>query len=142
MRLKQNTPNKVLYEIIGDPECEWKRRNMELENDRESLKRNLEYQDLQKKRRERQCLRKRLFWSVIHIASIPVGLKRMCKKCKEIHRFEHIKIHVAENLKGVVDEILSIIPNERALEKLVNLNKYGELTDQWKRYTTTFKNRK
>ena len=36
---------------------------------------------------------------------------------------------MAENLKGVVDEILSIIPNERALEKLVNLNKYGELTD-------------
>ena len=53
MRLKQNTPNKVLYEIIGDPECEWKRRNMELENDRESLKMNLEYQDLHKKIRER-----------------------------------------------------------------------------------------
>ena len=45
----------------------------------------------------------------IYIASIPIGITRICRKCKGEFKFEHIKLHLEEDKKGMIDGIQEII---------------------------------
>ena len=70
LRLKQSTPDKVIYELIGRPELEWQRRLKEIEKSKEELKQDEDYINHQILRKERRELRKILTWEANYVASI------------------------------------------------------------------------
>ena len=82
LRLKMSTPDKIVYEIIGDPIQEWNRRAKQVDKSKEELEVDMEWKKMQEDRIERRDLRKLMYWEAIYIVSIPIGITRICRKCK------------------------------------------------------------
>ena len=60
LRLKQSTPNSVIYQIISDPRAEWRGKFLSITLTKEEQIQNAEYIKLQTERKARQKLRKKL----------------------------------------------------------------------------------
>ena len=137
LRLKQSTPNSVVYQIIGEPEIEWYRRRMRITIQPDELRDNFTWNMLNNQRKERQKMRKKLTWVVILIASIPRGLSRKCKLCGSDHKFIHIRTHIDEVLQSTIDEIDYAIKEENSLSLLILIDK-EKMSTIWKIYINMF----
>ena len=134
--LKSTTPDKVLYQIIGNPEVEWYRRSMrlipgiDLVNDRE-------YQTLQLLRTQRKIMRKKLKWEHILIASIPLNAVIRCKKCKKKFKVDHLKTHLEQPMQDFMDTLSRLIIMEDSVQKIMQQDDtmIGEF---WKMYLRFF----
>ena len=142
LRLKQSIPDKVLYELVGRPETEWKRKSKKIEIPKDELAEDEEYLQMQKDRKERQMLRKNVTWESIYIASIPMTLKRKCRRCLDVHDFGHIEKYISEENKDLVNIIKDINKMQEPLKQLVKINRNEGFKEVWKVYTKTFINRK
>ena len=87
LRLKQSTPNSVIYQIISDPRAEWRRKFLSITLTKEEQIQNAEYINLQTERKARQKLRKKLTWESILLSSIPFSQVMKCKICNDKFKF-------------------------------------------------------
>ena len=142
LRLKMSTPDKIVYEIIGDPIQEWNRRAKQVDKSKEELEVDMEWKKMQEDRIERRDLRKLMYWEAIYIVSIPIGITRICRKCKGEFKFEHIKRHLEEDKKGMIDGIQEIIREQGSLRKIINMDKKNEIKKIWEVYSKLFVNKK
>ena len=137
-----STPDKIVYEIIGDPIQEWNRRAKQVDKSKEELEVDMEWKKMQEDRIERRDLRKLMYWEAIYIVSIPIGITRICRKCKGEFKFEHIKRHLEEDKKGMIDGIQEIIREQGSLRKIINMDKKNEIKKIWEVYSKLFVNKK
>ena len=87
-------------------------------------------------------LRKNVTWESTYIASIPMKLKRKCRRCLDVHDFGHIEKYISEENKDLVNIIKDINKMQEPLKQLVKINRNEGFKEVWKVYTKTFINRK
>ena len=142
LRLKMSTPDKVVYEIIGDPLIEWQRRAKQIEKSKEELMIDGEWIKMQEGRKKRGILRKQMYWEAIYMASVPLGIKRVCRKCREEFNFSHIKLHIGEKQNEIIDELEEVIRGKEAIRKMINMNRKKDIIIMWKIYSKLFVNKR
>ena len=89
LRLKQSTPNSVIYQIISDPRAEWRRKFLSITLTKEEKIQNVEYIQLQTETKSRQ----KLIWESILLSSIPFSQVIKCKICNDKFKFAPLKVH-------------------------------------------------
>ena len=69
------------------------------------------------------------------MASIPIGLKRICRKCKEEYKFEHTRW-----MKYLIQDIEEAVRG--SIKKLIDMGRKENLKTIWEIYSKLFINKK
>ena len=121
---------------------EWNRRAKQVDWTKEELEIDVEWLEMQKNRKERSELRKKMYWEAIYTASIPIGITRLCRKCKAEFKFGHIENHVGEKEKDLIGLIEEIVRGEGSLKKIIGLNRKTDIISVWNTYSKLFVNKR
>ena len=136
LRLKKGTLDKVIWQLIGRPEDEWRRKMIRIRDDAD-LTNNVEYQDLLRAKKMRRELRKKVNWHTILVASTPFGAAQKCKLCGKFNVFSHIKEHCSIEDWNMLIMVKDITIREDSIIGLLGIEE-AVLIRFWRIYRDTF----
>ena len=139
LRLKSGALDRVIWQMIGKPEDEWRRKMLRI-SDGLDLPNHIEYQGLLMRKKQRRDLRKRLNWVVILVANTPFNAPQKCSKCKKEMRFNHIQDYTSIEEWELMIRIQGVTRLDDSLTKLLE-EQQDELVKFWRIYQDIFSQR-
>ena len=73
---------------------------------------------------------------------MPLGIKRVRRKCKEEFNFSHIRLHIGEKQNEIIDELEIVIRGKEAIRKMINMNRKEDIIIIWDIYSKLLMNKR